>query len=71
MCLFFAFCAVLIVLSIFTIISLGKRDLVASLKLSSCCHLAVSVLCLFLKIPWVGLQCVVESFLIHTHTYGR
>ena len=31
------------------------------------CHLTVSVLCLFLTVPWVGLQCVIVAFPGHTH----
>ena len=38
------------------IISLRKRELVALLELSSCCHVAVCLLCLFLTVPWVDLQ---------------
>ena len=34
--------------------------------LSSCCHLAVSALCLFLMILCIGLQCVVVVFPGHT-----
>ena len=40
---------------------------VALLLLSSCGHLAVSVLCLFLTVPWVGLQCVIVAFPGHSH----
>ena len=43
------------VLSSFAIISLRKRELVALLKLSTCCHVAVMDLCLFFMVPWVGL----------------
>ena len=42
-------------LSSFAIISLRKRELVALLLLCSCSHVAVSVLCLFFVVPWVGL----------------
>ena len=31
------------------------------------CHLAVIVLCLFIKVPWVGLQCVIVAFPDHIH----
>ena len=55
------------VLSGFAIISLGKRELVALLLLSFCCHVAVSGLCFFLTVPWVGLQCVIGAFPGHTH----
>ena len=47
-----------------------KRDLVALLELFSRCHVTVSVLWLFLtKVPWVGLQCVIEVYLDHTHLF--
>ena len=29
--------------------------------------MSVSVLCLFLTVPWVGLQCVIVAFPSHTH----
>ena len=29
--------------------------------------MAVSVLCLFLTVPWVGLQCVSVAFAAYTH----
>ena len=29
--------------------------------------MTVSVLCLFLTVPWVGLQCVIIAFLDQTH----
>ena len=29
--------------------------------------MTVSVLCLFLTVPWVGLQCVIVAFPGHTH----
>ena len=58
------FCyAVLCVLSSFVIISLGKRELVALLY----SHVVVVALCLFLTVPWVGLQCVIVAFPGHTH----
>ena len=41
-------CAVLNTVSCLAIISLGKRELVALLYLLFCCHVTVSVLCLFL-----------------------
>ena len=31
-------------------------------KLDSSCHVAVSVLCLFLLVQWVGLQCSIVAF---------
>ena len=61
------------VLSSFAFISLRNRDLemVALLLhlLPSLCLVAVSVLWLFLKLPWVGLQCVIVAFPDHTDTY--
>ena len=47
--------ALLRVLSSFAAILLRKRELVVLHLLSSCCHVAVCVLCLFLVISWVGL----------------
>ena len=62
-------CAVLCVLSSFTIILMGTRELVAFLCLSSwCLSVAVIVLSLFLTVLWVGLQCVIVKFPDHTHT---
>ena len=62
------FCyAVRIVLSSFTIISLRKRELVGLLKLSSCCHVVISILPLFPVVPWVGQQCVIVEFPGHAH----
>ena len=50
------FCnAVFCVLSSFVIISPTKRKLVNSLKLCSCVRVTVSVLCLFLTLPWADL----------------
>ena len=49
----------------FAIIVMGKRELVASLCLSSWC--LVSVVSLFLTIPRVCLQFVIVVFPIHTH----
>ena len=50
-----------------SLVSLGKRELVALLILSSVCHVDVNVLCNFLTVPWVGLQCVIVAFPCHTH----
>ena len=63
-------CSVICVLSSFAISLMGKRELVAFLCLSSWCLVAVSALWLFLTLPWVGLQCVVVVFPIHTHALG-
>ena len=46
-------------------ILLGKRDLVALLRLSSWC--LVMVMWLFLAVPWVCLQFVIVVFPDHTH----
>ena len=54
---------------VFPIISLGKKELVAFLWLSSYCYVAVSVLCLFLAVRWVGLQCVTVAYPRHTHSH--
>ena len=62
------FCyAVLCVLSSFVFISLGKRELIAlHYFLSWCLVMAVSVLCFFLMVPWVSLQCLIVAFLGNT-----
>ena len=61
------FCAVFSDISSFAIISLGKRELVVLLCLSSWCHMAAVVLCLFLIMLWVGLRSVIVTFPGHTH----
>ena len=38
-------------------------------KLSSCCRVAVDVLCIFLMVPWVGLHFVIVTFPGHTHLH--
>ena len=58
-------CALLCVHSSFTIISMGKRELVALLCLSSWC--LVIVVWLFLVMPWVCRQFVIVVFPVHTH----
>ena len=58
-------CALLYVHSSFAIIGMGKRELVASLCLSS--GGLVSVVSLFLTVPRVCLQFVIVVFPIHTH----
>ena len=35
--------------------------------LAFCCHMTVNILCLFLTVLWVGLQCVIVAFSGHTH----
>ena len=53
------FCyAVIGVLSGFAI-SPRKRERVALLWFSSCCHVAVDIPCLFLTVSWIGLKCVI------------
>ena len=64
------FCgALLYVLSSFATILMGKRELVALLCLSFCCLVIFIVLWLFLRVPWVGLQCVIVVFPDHTHLF--
>ena len=54
-------------LSYFAISLKKKRELVASLLLSYGCLVTVYAPCLFLTVPWVGLQCVIVVFPDHTH----
>ena len=64
------FCfALLCVLSSFAIILKRKRKLVALLLLSYRCIVTINVLCLFLTVPWFGLQCVVVVIPQHTHFF--
>ena len=58
-------CTLLYVHSSFSIILMGKRELVALLSLSSWCN--VIVVWLFLAVPWVCLQFVILVFPDHTH----
>ena len=44
-----------------------EREIAALLKLCYCYRVAVSVLCLFLVVSWVGLQCVIVAFPGHIH----
>ena len=60
-------CALLVLRSSFAIISMGKRELVALLCLSSWC--LVIVVWLFLTMPWVCLQFVIVVFPDHTHYF--
>ena len=64
LCVRSLFCyAVLCVLSSFAVISLGMRRLIALLLLSfNSVLMAVTVLCFFLTILCVGLQCVFVTF---------
>ena len=56
---------ILSVLSGLAIVLLRKWELV-SLQLL-CCVVVVCVLCLFLTVPWAGLQSVIVAFPGHTH----
>ena len=58
-CLYLFCYALLCVYSSFAIILKRKRKLVALLLLSYICIVTINVLWLFLKVPWVVLQCVV------------
>ena len=58
-------CTLLYVHSSFAIILVGKRELVALLRLSSRC--LVIVVWLFLAVPWVCLQFVIVVFPDHNH----
>ena len=58
-------CTLLDVHSSFAIISMGKRELVALLNLSSWCLVMVERL--FLAVPWGCLRFVVVVFPDHTH----
>ena len=53
--------------SAFAIILKRKKKLVVLLLLSYRCILTINVLCLFLTVPWLGLQCVIVVFPDHTH----
>ena len=59
--------ALLCFLSSFAIILTRKRKLVALLFLFFRCLVTVNVLWLPLKVPWVGLLCVIVVFPYHTH----
>ena len=62
------FCyALLCVIFSFAIILTRKSGLVALLQLSSWCLVTVNVLWLYLMVQWVGLQCVIVVFPIHTY----
>ena len=57
----------LIVISVFVIISLRKRELVALLELYSCCHCAVGTRCIFLAVLWDDQRYVNVVFPGHIH----
>ena len=67
LCLSFFCYALLCVHSSFVIIFTRKRELAALLSLSFGCLVTVNVLWLFLTVPWVGLQWVIEVCPNHTH----
>ena len=58
-------------LCVLSIISLGNRELVVLLVLSSWLCVAVIVLCLILSVPWVDLQYMIVAFPGHTHFLSR
>ena len=60
-------CALLCVHSSFAIISMGKRELVTLLYLTS--WFLVIVVWLFLAVPWVCLQFVIVVFPDYTHFF--
>ena len=55
--------------SSFAIILKRKKKLVALLLLSYRCIVTINVLCLFLTVPWVGLQYVIVVFPDHTYLH--
>ena len=57
-------CTLIYVHSSFAIILMGKKELVALLRLSSWC---LVIVWLFLVVPWVCLQFVIVVFPDHTH----
>ena len=72
LCLYLFCYALLCVHSSFEIILKRKRKLVALLLLSYRCIATINVLCLFLTVPWVDLQCVTVVFPpYHTHFLRR
>ena len=67
-CVWSLFCyALLGVLSTLAILLTRKKELFALLYLFSSCLVTVSVLLLFLTVPWFGLQCVNVVFPGHIH----
>ena len=60
-------CTVLYVHSSFAIILMGKRELIALLRLSYWCF--VIIVWLFLAVPWVCLQFVTVVFPDQTHYF--
>ena len=70
LCLSLFCCALLCVRSSFAILK-RKRELVALRFLSYWCLVTVNVLCLFLKVPWVGLRCVWYFLIIPSYFLAR
>ena len=67
LCLYLLCYALLCVHSSFAIILKRNRKLVALLLLSYRCVVTINVLWLFLTVPWVSLQCVIEVFSDYSH----
>ena len=53
----------------FAIILKRKRKLIALLVLSYRCIVTITILWLFLTVPWVGLQCVIVVIPGHTRLF--
>ena len=53
--------------SIFANILQGKKKSGCFTLIEFNCHFNVNVLCLFLVVLWVGVQCVILAFPSHTH----
>ena len=67
LCLYLFCYAFLCVHSSFAIILKRKRKLVALILLAYRCIVTINILCLFLTVPWVGLQYVIVVLTDHTH----
>ena len=63
--MFYVYCTLLYAHSTIAIILMGKRELVALLNLSSCCHVIVEWLFLAVSLGW--LRFVIVVFPDHTH----
>ena len=66
-CFVIQYIVVCVCVCVYVCVCVREREMVALLKLSSCYPVAVSVLCLFLTVLLVGLQCVIVAFAGHTH----